>query len=57
MAFALEQERKGVEISREDLDDVLEAGRALSASLDKFVSLAPPADLRLVEELVAGPSM
>lgn len=51
MAFALQQQADGVEISQEDIDDVREAARDLSASLDSFLSLAPPEDRQLVEDL------
>lgn len=52
IAYALEQKGKGAEISQDDVDDVRNAGRALLASLDDFVSLAPPVDVQLVEKLV-----
>lgn len=52
MAFALQQQAKGVDLTQDDKDDVREAGRALVASLDAFLSLAPSADLQLVQKLV-----
>ncbi|CAB1111705.1 unnamed protein product [Ectocarpus sp. CCAP 1310/34] len=56
MSFALQQQEDGVAVSQEDVDDVLESGRALAASLDDFLALAPPEDLRLVKDLVADPA-
>lgn len=56
MAFALEQQGKGTEISQEDVQDVGEAGHALVESLDNFVSLAPPTDVKLIEKLVSDSS-
>ncbi|CAM9416857.1 unnamed protein product [Ectocarpus fasciculatus] len=57
MSFALQQQDEdGVKVSQEDVDDVREAGRALAASLDDFLALAPPEDLRLVKDLVADPA-
>lgn len=52
MDFALRQQANGVAVTQEDIDDVREEGRALAASLDKFLALAPPEDLRLVQSLV-----
>lgn len=56
MSFALQQQEDGVKVSQEDVDDVRESGRALAASLDDFLALAPPEDLRLVKDLVADPA-
>lgn len=56
IAFILQQQADGVEITQEDLDDVREAGRALAASLDDFLALAPPDDLRAVKKIVMEPS-
>lgn len=52
IAFSLEEQAKGVDISQDDIQDVGGEGRALLASLDNFVSLAPPADVKMIEELV-----
>lgn len=51
MAFALQQDANGVRVTQEDIDDVREAGRTLATSLDDFLSLAPPDDLRMVYKL------
>lgn len=56
MVFALEQQGKGVEISQDDIQDVGEAGRALVDSLNDFVSLAPPTDVKMIEKLVSDSS-
>ncbi|CAM9783050.1 unnamed protein product [Ectocarpus sp. 6 AP-2014] len=56
MSFALQQQEDGVKVSQEDVDDVRDSGRALAASLDDFLALAPPEDLRLVKDLVADPA-
>lgn len=52
MAFVLQQQANGDDVSQEDIDDVREAGRTLIASLDDFLSLAPPEELRLVEKII-----
>ncbi|CAM9384869.1 unnamed protein product [Scytosiphon promiscuus] len=52
IAFVLQQQADGADITQEDLDDVRDAGRALAASLDDFLALAPPDDLRAVTKLV-----
>ena len=52
MGFALRQQADGVAITQADIDDVRAEGRALAACLDKFLALAPPDDLRLVQKLV-----
>ncbi|CAM9372441.1 unnamed protein product [Laminaria digitata] len=56
MAFALQQEANGVHVTQEDIDDVREAGRTLATSLDDFLSLAPPDDLRMVYKLADSSS-
>lgn len=52
MAFSLQQQASGEAVTQEDIDDVREAGRALAASLDDFLALAPGEDLRLVQKLL-----
>ena len=52
MGFTLRQQADGVAVTQADIDDVRAEGRALAASLDKFLALAPPDDLRLVQKLV-----
>lgn len=56
MAFSLKQQAAGEGVTKEDIDDVREAGRALAASLDNFLSLAPAEDLRMVQNLLEQPS-
>ncbi|CAN0369089.1 unnamed protein product [Ascophyllum nodosum] len=53
-AFVLKQRADGVAVTEEDVQDVRDAGRALLASVDDFLALAPPDDRRLVEKLVKG---
>lgn len=55
MAFALQQQADGVAVVQVDIDDVREAGRDLADSLDDFLALAPPEDLRMVQKLVTEP--
>lgn len=44
MSFALQQQaEQGVSIAAEDVEEVQAAGRALLASLDNFIALAPSA--------------
>ena len=57
MAFALQQEANGVHVTQEDVDDVREAGRTLATSIDNFLSLAPPDDLRMVYKLFDNSSL
>lgn len=52
MAFSLQQQAAGEAVTQEDIDDVRDAGRALAASLDDFLALAPPEDLRMVQNLL-----
>eukprot|EP00903_Cladosiphon_okamuranus_P010883 g10279.t1 len=52
MAFSLQQQAAGEKVTKEDIDDVREAGRALAASLDDFLALAPAEDLRMVQNLL-----
>lgn len=56
MAFSLQQQAAGEAVTKEDIDDVREAGRALAASLDDFLALAPAEDLRMVQNLLEQPS-
>lgn len=52
-----QQQANGIAITEEDVQDVREAGRALLASVDDFLALAPPDDRRLVENLVKESSL
>eukprot|EP00752_Nemacystus_decipiens_P002460 g2316.t1 len=52
MAFSLQQQAAGEAVTKEDIEDVREAGRALAASLDDFLALAPAEDLRMVQNLL-----
>lgn len=56
MAFALQQQANGVAVVQDDIDDVREAGRALADSLDDFLALAPPEDLRMVKIIITESS-
>ncbi|CAM9280830.1 unnamed protein product [Choristocarpus tenellus] len=51
LAYMLQQIAKGGEITAEDVEDVVESGRALAASLDAFLALAPPGDAQIVDKL------